>query len=268
VSSDQRVHARIHVSTKIDVVSTSGTKVEAELRDLSKGGARFDAPAPLGQVGETIELYLPSLTGSEITVSAQIIRQQMTPGGQHTFAVRFDQVEEEKREQLVELIEVLLQASGGGRRGHARAARRIEIRFGQLEDLRVILEDITAGGLLMTVNEPLVLYEEVDLTVPDLSGAELIILHARVVNQRGIPREGGQVYRVGLEFIGLRPETKRVLGALLESVREAIGPVIEPPPPPVEGATELTPILEPSEPVVAPRAADPQEPGGEPPPGA
>jgi c-di-GMP-binding flagellar brake protein YcgR len=234
VSSEQRVHARIHVSTKIDVVSTSGERLEAELRDLSKGGARFEAPAQVGQVGETIELYLPSLTGGEVSVHGQIIRHQMTPGGAHTFAVRFDDVDEAKRDQLLELIDVLLQASGGGKRAHPRVARRIEIRFGQLEDLRAILEDISEGGLLMTVNEPLVLHEEIDLTVPDLAGGELIILHARVVNQRAVPREGGQSYRVGLEFTSVRPETKRVIRALLETVVEAIGdppdPGEDPPP--------------------------------------
>ena len=78
------------------------------------------------------------------------------------------------------------------RRAHPRVARRIEIRFGQLDDLRAILEDISSGGLLMTVAEPLVLYEEIDVTVPDLGGGELLILHARVVNQRAVSRDETQ----------------------------------------------------------------------------
>jgi c-di-GMP-binding flagellar brake protein YcgR len=233
VSSDQRVHARIHVSTKIDVVTTAGERVEAELKDLSKGGARFELDRVAGQVGESLELFLPSLRGGEIAVHAQVIRHMTGAPGKHTFAVRFDDVEEEKRDQLLELIEVLLSASGGGRRAHPRVARRIEIRFGQLEDLRAILEDISAGGLLMTVNEPLVLYEEVDITVPDFSGGELLILHARVVNQRGIDQAGSRVYRVGLEFASLRGETRKVLEALLKAAVEAAAgppePVEEPP---------------------------------------
>jgi c-di-GMP-binding flagellar brake protein YcgR len=222
VSSEQRVHARIHVQTKIDVQGLDGKRVEAELRDLSKGGARFEVAATLGHVGQSIQLYLPSLSGADINVSAQIIRTGQSPSGLHVYAVRFDDVEEEKRDQLLELIELLLQTSGGGRRAHPRVARRIEVRFGQLDDLRAILEDISAGGLLMTVNEPLVLYEEVDITVPDLGGGELIILHARVVNQRSEVRGEGQVFRVGLEFTSLRPETHRVIEALLQSVLEAI----------------------------------------------
>ena len=226
MSSEQRVHARIHVQTKIDVQGVDGKRVEAELRDLSEGGARFEVAAELGEVGNTITLFLPSLTGTDITVSAEIIRTSpVGSGDKHVYAVRFDDVEEQKRDQLLELIEVLLQTSGGGRRVHPRVARRIEVRFGQLADLRAILEDISAGGLLMTVNEPLVLYEEVDITVPDLGGGELIILHARVVNQRAENRGGaGQVYRVGLEFTAMRPETHRVIDALLQSVLEAMEP--------------------------------------------
>jgi c-di-GMP-binding flagellar brake protein YcgR len=222
VSSDQRVHARIHVQTKIDVVGMDGRRLEAELRDLSKGGARFEVAAVLGDVGQAIQLFLPSLTGTDITVSAEIIRRTEADGGKQMYAVRFDDVEEEKRDQLLELIEVLLTTSGGGRRMHPRVARRIEVRFGQLDDLRAILEDISAGGLLMTVNEPLVLYEEIDITVPDLGGGELIILHARIVNQRAENRGPNQVYRVGMEFTNLRPETHRVITALLQSVLEAM----------------------------------------------
>src|SRR6476661_2586134 len=89
---ENRVHARIHVSTTITVASPDGN-IEATLRDLSKGGARFAAPRPLGGVGETIELFLPSLTGEDITVMAEIIRSTEGPDGQHTVAVRFDAVD-------------------------------------------------------------------------------------------------------------------------------------------------------------------------------
>jgi c-di-GMP-binding flagellar brake protein YcgR len=218
---EQRVHARIHVSTKIEVSTPQGL-VEAELKDLSKGGARFQVAQPVGARGETIELFLPSLSGVEIAVMAEIIRVADVSDGQMV-AVRFDVVEPAMREQLLELIDVLLSTTGGGRRAHARVARRIEIHFGALDDLKAILEDISSGGLLMTVSEPLVLYEEVDVTVPDMAGGELLILHARVVNQRQVAHDGeAPVYRVGLEFGSMRPEAQRLLGELLRSVAEQV----------------------------------------------
>ena len=195
---ENRVHARIHVSTKIEVASPDGN-VEAELKDLSKGGARFAAPTPVGRVGETIELFLPSLDGEDITVMARDHPPRAEGPTAHTVAVRFDAVEPAMRQPLNDLIEVLLTATGGGQRASPRVARRMDIRFGQLGELRAILEDISRGGLAMTVAEPLVLYEEIDVTVPDTGGDQLLILRARVVHQRavrgrrrdGLPRRAG-----------------------------------------------------------------------------
>jgi c-di-GMP-binding flagellar brake protein YcgR len=220
---ENRIHARIHVSTKIEVATPEGI-VEAELKDLSKGGARFVTAQPVGAVGDTIEVFLPSLSGVEITVLAEVIRTAPTANGSgHQVAVRFDVVEPAMREQLRELIDVLLSTTGGGRRAHARVARRIEIHFGHLDDLQAILEDISTGGLLMTVAEPLVLYEEVDVSVPDMGGGELLILHARVVNQRAVTKDGGgTAYRVGLEFGSMRPEAQRLLVELMRSVAEQV----------------------------------------------
>lgn len=219
---EERVHARIHVRTQIDVTTSDG-RVEAELCDLSKGGARFEVPAAIARVGDTVELSLPSLDKGSIGVTAEVIRHQPIENG-HLYAVRFNDVEPSMQDALHDLLEVLLSTyDGGGRRKHPRVARRIEIRFGQLEDLRGVLEDISAGGLLMTVPQPLVLYEEVDVTVPDLAGGELLILHARVVNQRAVSVEGRTDYRVGLEFSNLRPEARSCLDALLRSVVTAIG---------------------------------------------
>jgi c-di-GMP-binding flagellar brake protein YcgR len=222
---ENRVHARIHVSTSIEVASPEGN-IEAQLRDLSKGGARFVVPQPVGRVGETIELFLPSLGGEEITVMAEIIRAQEGADG-HTVAVRFDAVDPAMRQPLNDLIEVLLTATGGGQRAAPRVARRMDIRYGQLGELRAILEDISRGGLAMTVAEPLVLYEELEVTVPDTAGDQLLILHARVVHQRAVEQEGATVYRVGLEFNKMRTEAARCVDDLLKTVLELLGGVTE-----------------------------------------
>jgi c-di-GMP-binding flagellar brake protein YcgR len=219
---EQRVHARIHVSTDIQVVPAgSSTPVTATLKDLSKGGARFQVLTAVGALGDAIELLLPSLNGPDIAVTGQIIRSMQGAEG-HVVAVRFDQVEPEMRQRLIDLIEVLLSTSGGKQRAHPRVARRLEIRFGELAELRAILEDLSQGGLAMTIASPLVLYEELDITVPDIAGDQLLILHAKVVNQRPIEEQGQTIYRVGLEVGPLRPETHRCLTALLRSVMETL----------------------------------------------
>jgi len=222
---EQRVHARIQVSTSIEVRRAgAGDRQSAVLKDLSKGGARFVVPSPVGDAGGLLDLYLPSLSGPDISVTAQIIRA--TPGADGvTIACRFDEVAAEMRQPLLDLIEVLLSTSGGHSRRHARVARRMDIGFSNLHELRGILEDISAGGLSMSIGAPLVLYEELDITVPDTNGDQLLILHARVVNQRVLPvsETGGEtVYRVGLEMGALRAETRRCLDGLLQTVLELI----------------------------------------------
>jgi c-di-GMP-binding flagellar brake protein YcgR len=215
---ENRVHARVHVSTQIEVNGPDG-KVEAELKDLSKGGARFFSPVSVGVIGETVELFLPGLDGRDIAVMAQIIRNELCDNGRMV-AVRFDAVEPTMARALSELIELLLSTTGGGKRKHPRVARRIEIRFGALGELHGILEDISEGGLLMTIAEPLSLFEDVDVIVPDLSGGELLTLRGRVTHQRRVAKLDG--YQVGLEFQELRPEARACVDAILHQVAEHI----------------------------------------------
>jgi c-di-GMP-binding flagellar brake protein YcgR len=219
---EQRVHARIHVSTSIEVARPgSADRKPATLKDLSKGGARFVVAGGIGRAGEQIELYLPSLAGPDIAVGAEIIRA--TPGADgDTIACRFDEVAPDMRQPLLDLIEVLLSTSSGIHQRHARVARRMDIGFSDLAELRNVLEEISAGGLMMDVGAPLVLYEELDITVPDTNGDQLLILHARVVSQKVVASGADSVYRVGLEVAALRPETRRCLESLLETVLEQL----------------------------------------------
>lgn len=222
---EQRVHARIHVSTSIEVRNAQGDeRLSATLRDLSKGGARFVAERSVGRDGDQIDLFLPSLSGPDIVVQARIIRAIPGPDGD-TVACRFDAVAEEMRQPLLDLIEVLLSTSGAQTRHKARVARRMDIGFSNLHELRGILEDISQGSLSMTVSTPLVLYEDLDVTVPDTNGDQLLILHGKVVHQHAVPSAepgGDPLYRVGLEMAPFRPETRRCLDGLMQSVLEII----------------------------------------------
>jgi len=221
---ENRVHARIHVSTKIDVAGPDGM-IECELKDLSKGGARFFSPTSVGTIGETVELFLPAIDGSDIAVMAQIIRNELADEGRMV-AVRYDAVEPAMARALSDLIELLLSTTGAKARNKPREVRRIEIRFAQLSELRGILQDICDGGLLMTVGEALSLYEDVDVIVPDLGGAELLTLRGRVTHQRRVVKEDGG-YQLGLEFSELRPETRACVEAVLGHVSTLLDPVEE-----------------------------------------
>lgn len=228
LGAENRIHARIHVSTQIEVSSPDGM-IEAELKDLSKGGARFLCSQRVGAVGDTLELFLPSIDGSEIAVMAQVIRSEPSDG-KEMVAVRFDAVEPSMAQGLADLIELLLQTSVDPRGADLarRAARRIELHFQQLPELRGILQDIARGALLMTLPEPLALYEDVEVAVPDMAGQELLILRARVAHQRKTQKDERTVYQVGLEFNDLRSEARRCVGELLRAVLEVLDEPVPP----------------------------------------
>jgi hypothetical protein len=136
--------------------------------------------------------------------------------------VRFDAVEPSMARGLSELIELLLSTTTA--RIHARAARRIEIRFSSLGELRGILHDIVGGGLIMTISEPLSLFEDVDVIVPDLGGTELLTLHGRVTHQRMVEKGAIESYQVGVEMHQARPEVRGCVEAILRQVDEELGP--------------------------------------------
>ena len=66
---------------------------------------------------------------------------------------------------------------------------------------------------------PLVLYEELEVTVPDTAGDQLLILHARVVHQRAVDATAGEkVYGSASSSRPLRTETRRCLDGLSRTV--------------------------------------------------
>ena len=176
-----------------------GGNVEATLRDLSKGGARFVAPKPVGRVGETIELFLPSLIGRGHHGDGRghpLDRGQPTATSSRcasTLSIR------RCASRSTISSRCCSTATGGGQRSSPRVSRRMDIRFGQLGELRAILEDISRGGLAMTVADPLVLYEDLEVTVPDTIGEQLLIAararrppaRRRRRRRDGLPRRAG-----------------------------------------------------------------------------
>lgn len=239
---EDRVHARLHISTDVSV-RTGERTVPATLRDLSKGGARLHAREAIGDAGTEIEVVLPGMAGEDVAVMGTIVRVEAESDGLDV-GVRFDAVDPAKERSLLELIDHLLSLTGGGSRKHPRVARRLAIRHGA--DLPGLLECVSRGGMEMTVAAPLVLFEEISVAVPDSVGDELLILRGRVVQQRPVadPQQPSAPPRwaVGIEFADLRPEARQLLDALLAHLLAASH----------EKAKPAAPTDEPEAPVVKP----------------
>jgi hypothetical protein len=88
---DKRVHARVGVSVPIQV-NGPGRSCRAMLTDLSRGGARFVAHQPVGEPGESVEVFLPFAGGIEIGILGEIVRLDATERG-NDVAINFSVVE-------------------------------------------------------------------------------------------------------------------------------------------------------------------------------
>jgi c-di-GMP-binding flagellar brake protein YcgR len=220
-AEELRVHSRVQVLTEIDV-AWGGRRVKAELRDISKGGARFVCGSFSGGVGSVIELFLASLTGAEIGIAAEVVRVSRGADGL-AVAVRFSAVAAQMRAALLELIEVLLSTSDNKRAStaprDARPLRRLEVQCPDATDLRAVLRDIANGGLSMACEEALVLQEPIEVAIPDLKGAPLLILRALVVEQQSaVEDDGVPYYDVFLEFRDMGAEARGCLDAIQQAL--------------------------------------------------
>jgi c-di-GMP-binding flagellar brake protein YcgR len=212
---ERRLHSRIHVSTPIEVAGAEGI-VEAELRDLSHGGARFTSQRRIGREGDQIELFLPGPGGEEIGISAAIVRL-FERGEQREVAVRFVMVEPSKERALHDLIETLLEGDGGGKRRHPRVARRLNVECKTTAQLVSVLEDISRGGAGIAVDAPLQLDEPILVIIPDSHGEDLLTLPGRVMNNRKVNDDPPR-FVVGVAFDALSPERRRLLDMLLRGL--------------------------------------------------
>jgi c-di-GMP-binding flagellar brake protein YcgR len=216
---ERRVHPRIQAAGEVRVSGPKGA-VNGTLRDVSKGGAAFFLPEPIGDLGDVVEVFLEFDGGMEIAVMAEILRIEESPQGL-LHGVRFSLVEPSMQDTLLKLLEFLLKSKGSSIRKHSRVARRIPIRYGRVSELKAMLENISVGGLSMIVETPLVLYEEIEVSLPDLTGKDLLILNGRVVHQHPVEKESNlRGYRIGLQFKELNTEAKSCLDALLKRVLE------------------------------------------------
>lgn len=216
---EKRVHPRVQLSAEVRISGPRGFETGI-MRDLSKGGVAIFLPQPMGSKGDSVEVFLPFGEGVEIAVVAEIVRIQKTPQGV-LHSLRYSMVEPAMRGKLSELIEELVNRKDHLSRKHARIAKHLPVKYGKPSELKAILENISLGGLAMTVPSPLVLYEEIDLLIPVPNGKELLILRGRVVHQNPLREGDFTQYRVGLEFKDLSPGMECCLKELIRYLLES-----------------------------------------------
>lgn len=211
-SADSRTQFRIKIALPIKVLWPQDTKpVDAKLVDISWGGASFHVDEVKLGSGDTLHVILPRRQGGSISIQAKILRTWENPDGKsHSIATRFSRLSTRDEAKLEEILEHLaMSADEGGQRNHARLTQRLDIHFDGEQEFLSSLDDISAGGLGITVPDPVQLGQSLQLVLSTLDESCCLKLRARVVRQETIKMRTMVVYRVGLKFEHPSDELKK-----------------------------------------------------------
>ncbi|MCB1703932.1 MAG: PilZ domain-containing protein [Halioglobus sp.] len=201
--AEKRKQLRIHVSAAIKVLWPGHTApVAAKLENISWGGAAIRVGQLQNEHGDTLQITVPSGQGSAITIEAKILRTWPLPDGNgFGVATRFSSLSTHDEMELEKLLKLLSEsADGSGKRNHARLTQRLDIEFDGLQELQATLDDISAGGMGITVPEPLQIGQSLQTVISALDGTTSLKLRARVVRQDPVQLGRVEVYRAGLKF--------------------------------------------------------------------
>jgi len=199
--SEGRGQPRIQAQVPIRIAAVgSDQSRRALLVNLSWGGALIRCEDEPGDVGDLLEVELPYHHSDLIRIESEILRVTPEEAARYLVAVRFSSVSPKAEDHLEKVLEMLLSGTGGGRRAHPRLAQRLEIYFDDPADIRATLEDISHGGLAVTVPYSFSVNQSVQLTVYGRVGIGELRLRARVMHQQELENGNMPLYRVGLKF--------------------------------------------------------------------
>ncbi len=201
--AENRRQLRINVTAPIKIVwPDDPVPKAAQLENISWGGAAFQVARARGGAGDRVDIVLPSTRFGSITVQARIIRTWDLPeSGGVGIATRFSSLSTRDEAELEDILEVLTQSGDvTGTRKSARLTQRLEVQFDDVGELQATLEDISSGGMGITVPEPLEVGHSFQTIISTLDDRCSLKLRARVVHQDALSLGGTRIYSVGLEF--------------------------------------------------------------------
>lgn len=198
---EQRQQIRIRVSAPISVLPLkSTTPLNAKLENISWGGAALRLEQSIGETGDFIIVQLPNFRGRQIKLEAEILRMSNILN-EREYAVRFSKLRTADEEIFQQLLEFLAESGDdAGQRGSARLTQRIDIQYDSFDEFQATLEDISAGGLGITVPESMELNQSLLAAISTTDDQCQILLRARVVRQQELNFSNIKMFRVGLQF--------------------------------------------------------------------
>jgi hypothetical protein len=173
---------------------------------------------PVGKSGDHVCLLLPGIQGGKIYGAAKIIRTWKNGEG-YGMAVRFQNLTSQDEKQLQQVLHLLAQPRDKeGQRTKPKLAQSIELQYGNHQELRTTLEEISQGALRIMVPDPLTLNQSFQVSISMTDGHCGLTLRARVMQQRLINVGSLYVYHIDLEFEHSPEELEEMVGKVLHEL--------------------------------------------------
>jgi c-di-GMP-binding flagellar brake protein YcgR len=198
---DKRHQLRISIAAPIEIRALdSGQIWKATLHNISWGGAALRCDERLVAVGTRIALLLPAAGKRRIDIEAQVQRDSLVDG-KHEYGVRFDSLDPDDEEHLLEVLTILMASPDvEQRRSEVRLVQRLEIEYGDAGEFCATLEDISTNGMMLTVPDPIEIGDSLLVSLSSADTPFALNLRARVMHQTLIEGNDIDMYRVGLQF--------------------------------------------------------------------
>ena len=221
VPPEKRKQLRINVTAPVKVLwPGEDNPTDAKLQNISWGGAAITVDELRTGSSDTLQVLIPGTRGAPIKIEAKILRTwDLTAEQGAGMAVRFSSLATSDEDELEEVLKLLAQsADTDGLRQHARLTQRLDIQFDGADELQATLDDISAGGMGVTVPDPLEIGQSLQAVISTLDQGYTLKLRARVVRLKPIAMGTVILYHAGLKFEHPPGELSELTQELIEKM--------------------------------------------------
>jgi c-di-GMP-binding flagellar brake protein YcgR len=200
---EKRKQLRINVTAPIQIVWPGrATTSKAYLQNISWGGASIVVDDAMTHSGDTLQVLLPGIKSPVIKIEAKALRTwKLSSSEGEGMAIRFSSIATKDQDEFEEVLKMLAKSGDNeGLRQHARLTQRLDIQFDGPDDLHATLDDISAGGLGITVPDPLEIGQSLESIISTLDGDCTLKLRARVVRLEPVKMGNVTLFHAGLKF--------------------------------------------------------------------
>jgi c-di-GMP-binding flagellar brake protein YcgR len=201
--SEKRNQLRINVTAPVKLLwPRYDEPINAQLQNISWGGASITVDKSRTHSGDTLRVLLPGINSSTINIEAKVLRTwELSASQGEGIAIRFSSLATTDQDEFEDVLKLLAKSEDKvGLRQHARLTQRLDIQFEGPDELQATLDDISAGGLGVTVPDPLQIGQSLEAVISTLDEACTLKLRARVVRLEPIKMGNVDLYHAGLKF--------------------------------------------------------------------